>query len=113
MTKATRPNPRPASTTVASLAAGERGVTSPKPRVVSVVPLTYKSSAKPDASPSGSLNSEWIDQVIRAKAKTSDMPQTANSPSRDKGPKIERNADLTFGRGMRSEKKQQQFQAAK
>src|SRR5436305_1380137 len=113
MTKATRPNPRPASTTVMSLAAADRGVTSPKPKVVTVVPLTYKSRAKPGTSPSGSLKLEWIDQFIRAKAKTSDMPQTANSPSREKGPKIERKADLSLGRAMRSDKKHQPPHVAK
>src|SRR5438105_836879 len=98
MTKATRPNPKPPSSTVMSLATGDRGVTSPKPKVVMVVPLTYKSRTKLGTSPCGSLKFEWIDQFITANAKTSDIPQTANSPSREKGPKTDRKADLSLGR---------------
>lgn len=106
MTRATKPNPKPDWTTVASLAAGERGITSPKPKVVMVVPLTYKSSMKLGPSPSGSLNDDWSDQFISAKAKVSAIPQTTNNPNNENGPKIDRKAARRFGCTARSANKQ-------
>src|SRR3954471_9027979 len=89
-----------------SRAVRESGITSPNPKVVKVVPLTYRYTRKESSCPFGSSNDARMDQFIRAKAKTSDVPQAANSPSSESGPKIDRNPGRPFGRTIRSDKKQ-------
>ena len=86
MITASPPKPRPDSSTVSSRDRPAAGVMSPSPRVKKVVPLKYRSAARPAGVPwSGSaVSPQWS----RAKPKIRLTIHEANRPSMDSGPKM-------------------------